>query len=403
MQTLGVFRFYLPMQPDQQTILQFTFVVGLVFALTWVLMEVLTGKRSRAAKLFMVANVALVAGVALTGLRTPEHAYLYYQLADWVTLAGFACLHRGLLHLIDVDRPPALHSVFPLLLAMLVTAPFAPAPSSSTVMNLALFGTAAWYAFTAFMDAMRGLDADVFSKFVRMGLSAPFFLMGLVLVGRTLDVLGGAIFGAQHSPVVDNPVFYLWAMAVFLLLANIALATLTMGRLLMRIRSLAEMDYLTGCLNRRSLEQRMKIELDRHLRSEEPLACVFFDLDHFKHINDGFGHEAGDAALKHTVRVVGDLLRSLDALGRFGGEEFMVLMPNTDLKGAAEAANRMRLALTRTKLEIQGKVIPLSASFGAAVLGRNERLEDFVRRADAAMYEAKRLGRNRVEVSDTEV
>ena len=95
-----------------------------------------------------------------------------------------------------------------------------------------------------------------------------------------------------------------------------------------------------------------------------------------------------------------DLLRSVDALGRFGGEEFMVLMPNTDLKGATDAANRMRVALTRTKLEIQGKLVPLSASFGAAVLGRNERPDDLVRRADAAMYAAKRLGRNRVEVDE---
>ena len=162
------------------------------------------------------------------------------------------------------------------------------------------------------------------------------------------------------------------------------------------------MDYLTGCLNRRSLEQRMKIELDRHLRSSEPLACVFFDLEHFKRVNDAYGHEAGDIALKHTVRLIGDLLRGVDALGRFGGEEFMVLMPNTDFTGAADAAKHMRVALTRTKLEFQGSVIPLSASFGAAVLGRNERPEDLVRRADAAMYEAKRLGRNRVEVDATQ-
>ena len=391
------------MQLVQQTILQFTVILGLVFGLTWFLMGVLLGLAPRASRLFVVANLALVSGVVLTGLRTSEGGYLYFQVADWATIGGFACLHLGLLHLIDADRPPALHSVFPLLLVMLVTAPFAPAPSSNTVMSLALFGTLAWYAFTAFMDGMRGLDEEIFSKVARACVSAPFFLMGLVLIVRTLDVLGAAIFGIARSFSSDNPVFFLWAMVLFMLLANIALATLATGRLLMRIRSLAEMDYLTGCLNRRSLEQRMKIELDRNLRSGEPLACVFFDLDHFKRINDVHGHEAGDAALKHTVRLIADLLRSVDALGRFGGEEFMVLMPNTELKGAADAANRMRMALTRTKLEIQGKVVPLSASFGAAVLGRNEKLDDLVRRADAAMYEAKRLGRNRVEVDDSVV
>lgn len=386
------------MQAVQQTLLQFTVVVGMVFALTWFLMTVVMGMAKQAAKLFMVANVALVAGAVLTSMRSPAGGYLYYHVADWSTIIGFTCIHRGLLHLIDAERPPVLHSVFPLLLAVLITAPFAPEPASGTVMNLALLGTAAWYAFTAFMDGMRGLDADAFSRAARAGVSAPLLLMGLVLVVRTLDVLGGAIFGVAHTPAVDNPIFFLWAMVMFMLLANIALATLATGRLLMRIRSLAEMDYLTGCLNRRSLEQRMKIELDRNLRSGEALACVFFDLDHFKRINDEFGHEAGDGALKHTVRLISDLLRGVDALGRFGGEEFMVLMPNTDLKGATDAANRMRLALMRTKLEIKGKVIPLTASFGAAVLGRGERIDDLVRRADAAMYEAKRLGRNRVEV-----
>ena len=386
------------MQLVQQTLLQFTVIVGLVFALTWLVMALLLGLAPRASKLFMVANLALMAGVLLTSLRTPEGGYLYFHVADWITIAGFVCLHFGLLHLVDADRSPALHSVFPLLLAMLVTAPFAPMPSSATVMSLALFGTLAWYAFTAFMDGMRGLDEEVFSKIARAGVSAPFFLMGLVLTARTVDVLGASIFGTPKSLTADNPVFFLWAMVVFMLLANIALATLASGRLLMRIRSLAEMDYLTGCMNRRSLELRMKVELDRNLRSGEPLACVFFDLDHFKRINDAYGHEAGDMALKHTVRLIGDMLRSVDALGRFGGEEFMVLMPNTDLQGAADAANRMRLALARSKLSIQGQVVPLSASFGAAVLARNERLDDLVRRADAAMYEAKRLGRNRVEV-----
>ncbi len=389
------------MHPVQQTLLQFTTIVGLIFALAWAFMAVFIGTTPRASRLFVMANVFMVGGVALAGVRTAEPGYLYYQVADWAIMAGFAYLHRGLLHLVDADRPPALHSALPWILAVVVTAPFAPAPSSFTVMALALYGTAAWYAFTAFMDGMRGLDPDVFPSVARLGVSAPFALMGLVLVARTLQVLSAAVFGGHGVAAVENPVFFLWAMVFFLLLSNIALATLATGRLLMRIRSLAEMDYLTGCLNRRSLEQRMKIELDRNHRSGEPLACVFFDLDHFKRINDEYGHEAGDAALKHTVRLIADLQRSVDALGRFGGEEFLVLMPNTDLKGAADAANRMRLALMRSKLEVHGKTLSLTASFGVALLGPEERLDDLVRRADAAMYEAKRHGRNRVEVDST--
>ena len=385
------------MHQIQYTILQFTMLVGLVFAVAWLFMAHFIGIKPRASKLFMVANGLMVLGVVLGGLRLPAPSYLHYHVADWALLAGFALVHRGMLHLVDVDKPPVLHSVLPLVLAVLVTAPFAPAPSSHTVMALALHGTAAWYVFTAFMDGMRGLDSVVFSKTARMAVSAPFLVMGMVLAVRTMQVLGGAIFQVARPESGDDPLIFLWAMVVFLLLANIALATLATGRLLMRIRALAEMDYLTGCLNRRSMEQRMKMEMDRTQRSGDALACAFFDLDHFKAINDAFGHEAGDAALKHAVRVIEDLLRSVDALGRYGGEEFMVLMPSTHLKGAVEAANRMRLALARSKLEFQGQVIPLTASFGVAVLQPHEAMDSLVGRADTAMYEAKRLGRNRVE------
>jgi diguanylate cyclase (GGDEF)-like protein len=386
------------MQFVQQTLLLITAIVGLVFALGWLLMAGLLQATPRACKLFMVGNLALVAGVVLVGLRTPQSGFWYHHGADWILIAGFGFLHRGLLHLIDVDRPPALHSALPWLMAVVVTAPFAPSPDSYTVLSLALYGTSAWYVLTAYMDGMRGLDAEVFSKIARAGVSAPFLCMGLVLIVGTLDVLRTAIFASPPPNASDATVMLLWAMVLFLLLANITLATLATGRLLMRIRALAEMDYLTGCLNRRSLEQRMKIELDRHLRSSEPMACVFFDLDHFKRINDDYGHEAGDAALKHTVQLIGGMLRSMDALGRYGGEEFMVLMPNTDLKGVTDAAQRMRIALTRSKLEFAGQSIALTASFGAAALGDKESLDSLVRRADAAMYDAKRLGRNRVEI-----
>ncbi len=384
----------------QQTILQFTVIVGLVFALSWGFMAALVGAAPQAARLFVLANVAVVVGVVLAGLRTPAPNFWCYQMADWALVGGFASLHRGLLYLIDADRPPLLHSLMPLLMAVLTTAFFEPDPSSFTVMGLALFGTTAWYAFTAFMDGMRGLDRELFSAVARFSISVPFLLMGLVLVGRTLEVLAVAIFGVQLATTGQNPVVFLWAMVCFMLLANIALAALATGRLVMRIQALAEMDYLTGCLNRRSLEQRMQIEFDRSNRSGEPLACVFFDLDHFKQINDIHGHAAGDAALKHTVRLISDLLRNVDALGRYGGEEFMVLMPNTTLQGAKDAANRMRLALTRSPLDVKDTKLALSASFGAAILGRQETSDNLMRRADAAMYDAKRLGRNRVEVSE---
>jgi diguanylate cyclase (GGDEF)-like protein len=122
-------------------------------------------------------------------------------------------------------------------------------------------------------------------------------------------------------------------------------------------------------------------------------------LDYFKQINDNYGHDAGDAALRHAANVALGALRTVDAIGRFGGEEFLVLLPGTDLSGACESANRMRQLLTDNPLTYGGKSIPVTASFGVAALGINETLERLVKRADLAMYQAKHLGRNRVDFS----
>jgi diguanylate cyclase (GGDEF)-like protein len=180
---------------------------------------------------------------------------------------------------------------------------------------------------------------------------------------------------------------------------NITMAGLTAGRLVNRFRNLAEQDYLTGCLNRATLERRLTVEAERSLQVEEPLACVFFDLDHFKTVNDRFGHQIGDTALVHVVRVVQGALRKVDTLGRLGGEEFLVLLPGTHVTGAREAAERMRIALETTPLIVEGAPVTLTASFGVAVLGAGESTDSLLHRADVAMYQAKRNGRNRVEVA----
>jgi diguanylate cyclase (GGDEF)-like protein len=234
----------------------------------------------------------------------------------------------------------------------------------------------------------------------RGAISAPFLLVALVMGARGVLTLA-------FPPVVDAggfvqvPAFtpFLWALTILLLGMNNSLVGLSAGRLVMQVSTLADRDYLTGCLNRRALEKRLQIEFDRNRRTGEPLACVFFDLDHFKRINDMHGHGVGDQVLKHSVQVIQQHLRAVDALGRFGGEEFMVLMPDTPLAGAQEAANRMRLALLDSPLRAGNVDIALSASFGVAVLGGSETQEVLLQRADSAMYEAKRLGRNRVEIA----
>ena len=387
------------MNPVDATLFQVIVVMAVVCAVAWAAMGTAMRLSAQASISFAVGNLLLAVGLMLTSLRTAEPAYVYYHVADTLSLLGLALLHRAIRRLVHADLPHPLLAGLPVLLALAITLPFPPSPSSFTVMALAFSGTAAWYAFSSFMDCYRGLDAGVFNRFSRLAISGPLFLLGVMMSVRAGRVVVRAAFELGTVPANPNPVAFLWGALVLLVFVNIAMSGLAAGRLVMRIRALADMDHLTGCLNRRSLDLRLKIELSRNRRNSSGLACVFFDLDHFKQINDTHGHEVGDAALRHAARVIGLLLREVDVLGRYGGEEFIVLMPDTNLQGARDAANRMRLVLERTPLKIDGLEIELTASFGAAVVLPDENQDSFLARADAAMYEAKRLGRNRVEVN----
>lgn len=161
------------------------------------------------------------------------------------------------------------------------------------------------------------------------------------------------------------------------------------------LERLANTDRLTGLWNRLKFEQVAHLEIGRAERYAYPLSLLFFDLDHFKQINDLYGHEAGDKVLCNLARLTDKHLRESDSLGRWGGEEFLILMPHTDLQQAQQLAEKLRTLIAGAQL-LEQQVI--SASFGVAQLAPGETLRDLVRNADSALYRAKSLGRNRVEV-----
>jgi diguanylate cyclase (GGDEF)-like protein len=153
-------------------------------------------------------------------------------------------------------------------------------------------------------------------------------------------------------------------------------------------------DPLTGVGNRRHLEQALD-ELNRAARTGTKLCAFMADLDHFKRVNDDFGHDVGDKVLMAFGDVLRRRTRATDIVARFGGEEFVVLMPNTDLHNALATANRIREAFAATTIESLSQTV--TASFGVVELAPGEQGNDLLRRADGALYEAKRSGRNRVE------
>ena len=174
---------------------------------------------------------------------------------------------------------------------------------------------------------------------------------------------------------------------------------MTHYRTIMALQQLSEHDALTGTLNRRSMHDQAQGLLDATLQRRLPATLIMLDADHFKRINDEFGHQTGDAVLCHLVTRIRLHMRAGDLLGRFGGEEFVLLLPGLDVRDAGEVAERIRLAVNSHTDHISDQPVMLSISLGVA--GTDLYGHDYtalVAAADAALYRAKALGRNRVEI-----
>lgn len=166
------------------------------------------------------------------------------------------------------------------------------------------------------------------------------------------------------------------------------------------LKRLANTDGLTGVLNRRRFMELSRQEVARSHRYGGLLSLIMLDVDHFKAVNDSYGHEVGDEVLVSLSQVCRQVLRQVDLFGRVGGEEFMALLPETGLEAAAMVAERLRKALAAQAVSASKPELRVTISLGVAQLSPETRLSDLMRLADDAMYRAKQNGRNRVEISD---
>ena len=172
-----------------------------------------------------------------------------------------------------------------------------------------------------------------------------------------------------------------------------------------KIRILSITDPLTGCYNRGYMTERLPQEIKRAKRYRHSLSLVLCDIDDFKKINDTYGHQVGDRILKEFVQWINESIRDgVDWLARYGGEEFLIVVPETDTKGACCVAERLRCMLSQKAIEIQGERIRITASFGVTGLDPDtpdEKIspEALITQADECLYQAKQEGRNRVRVS----
>ncbi len=162
-------------------------------------------------------------------------------------------------------------------------------------------------------------------------------------------------------------------------------------------QQLSRIDPLTGLMNRRAFREHLELEIGRARRHSTPLACILFDIDHFKNVNDQRGHASGDTVLSTMGELLRRVGRQTDVNCRWGGEEFVVGLHHCDLAGAYIAAERLRVEVQQCRIaDAHGEPIPITASFGVAEFKSDDTIDTLVDRADRAMYEAKTSGRNRV-------
>jgi diguanylate cyclase (GGDEF)-like protein len=248
---------------------------------------------------------------------------------------------------------------------------------------------------------MPGMDGIELCRRVRERLSVPYVYV-LLLTARSQreDLLQGMEAGADDY--VTKPFD-----------ANELKVRLRAGRRILdlqeqlmaaqeQLRDQASRDPLTGIWNRTAVFEVLRREVARSERESSPLAVAMADLDHFKNLNDTYGHMAGDAVLREATRRMSTCIRSYDAIGRYGGEEFLVVLPGCDEQSAAGRAERLRGAIVNKPFDTSEGRITVTCSLGVASTsnGANGDVESLLRAADAALYRAKANGRNRVEKTE---
>jgi diguanylate cyclase len=207
----------------------------------------------------------------------------------------------------------------------------------------------------------------------------------------------GSTRGAVAVYVDQDDYFQRVGLDVFVTFAHLGQVALEQAALRQRLEELATFDRMTGLLNRATLQEAMEAEFARTRRNRRPFSLLLFDLDRFKLINDNFGHAAGDQVLIEVAAVTRANLRDGDWLARWGGEEFLAMLPDTPAEEALKVADRLRVAIDGCEVKSNGRILRVTVSVGvAASPGQGESLNELLNSADVALYEAKRAGRNRV-------
>lgn len=331
-----------------------------------------------------LAPAAWLGAAVLFAIPSPWHTEVGIWLGNGLVLLGFALFHVGCRRFFGqpVQWPRV---AVPFALVMLCLAWFT-GPDPSYRMRVAVVTAAIAVAHTSTLVLL--WQSGVRNFPVRMVQATLVVHLGVLLMRLQTVLSIPEVNDLMEASTVQT--FYLGAYVVAVLLLSIGAVLMATDRVRTELEHMATHDALTGTLNRRAILGLCTDEHERSVRYGQAFSLMMMDLDHFKAINDTHGHQHGDRVLVHFSECTGAALRRADRLGRYGGEEFVVLLPNTTTEAALPVVERIHTALAA------GHALDCSVSIGVTHWhGPNDTLDAMLARADAALYQAKAQGRHR--------
>ncbi|WP_153912895.1 GGDEF domain-containing protein [Shewanella sp. TC10] len=381
-------------------LIQVICILCLAGTIAWTVMVVPMRVAPSASWRFALANFCVLLGMLLYTQRTQEPSYLHWLVADNIILVGFCFLRWGaqrLYHLKSSHRFDI--AVISISISLMLLAK--PHTANAAYLMIILSLAAAVCFFMLAKDHYIAFKAN-FTAYATYWLVIPIVLIGMMFLVRAFILLlfpeKVATYAAFHT---EESLPILWVYIVLILLVNILIIGNTINRLVVKIMTLANKDSLTGLWNRNALQSKLALEHARWLRDKVSYSVILIDLDHFKQINDSYGHTAGDEVLKVAAKQLNSVTRKIDYLCRYGGEEFVLILPLTTEKKVLCVAEKLQQILSEVSFEWQGNPIAIEASIGCATIKEGLPVEALLHLADKAMYEAKASGRNCIKIAKT--
>lgn len=380
---------------NSQTLLSVILLQQGFFALWWVIAARLRLAR-RPAGHWALASAAVAGAMSLILARGSLSPWLGIVLANVLVAVNFVAIRRGVQVFAQLPATDREHA----LLLLAVTAALALSVADGVAMIgvvLASSLSAAWVLLRAGQELRAGLR-DEFGALSAAWCAVPLVGLGLLFGARgVMALVEPAVFAGRIDESGAGNTGVVFGSLAFSLVLHSLLIAMVVLRLVRRLQYQSDHDLLTHLLGRRPMERLLLAEAQRQERFGGSYAMLSVDIDHFKRINDRFGHAVGDVVLVRVAQALRDGARQIDSVARMGGEEFGVLLPGADAAGAESVAQRLLEVVRDLRFTDVDTNLRVTVSIGLLVVhGAAEPLQDMQRRLDRALYEAKRTGRDRV-------